>query len=76
MAMKSLTLDQVKQAGRFAWRVTATQREMQVFWPRSDFLGPHVTAMDGESPYVFRQLAPTQTGWHHLPGCDCEFCRG
>ncbi len=69
---RTLTLEQVKKAGRFAWH------DGGYLWvPGSGFavvvaeLPMSVTAVD----WTWKQV-PFADGWHHLPGCTCEFCHG
>lgn len=76
--MKSLTFDQMKQAGRFAWR-----HDSRVLWTKADGLLHVYTNRDGDlDGESFGSLSNTWTGnegyladnWHHLPGCSCQFC--
>jgi hypothetical protein len=66
-----LTLEQVKKAGRFAWIYTFIDH---IFIPGTGFLRRNEDQnWEPEDPAYF--LVDEATGWHHLPGCDCEFCR-
>ncbi len=75
----SLTLEQVKQAGRFAWheRSEAFVPGHGVIWFDWHWEGygsNEVAVMHVEDDWL-----PTAThddGWHHLSSCDCEFCGG
>lgn len=88
--MRPLTLEQVKQAGRFAWQDVGAATpfynpytgELCEF--SSDGIVPYgeVSGLHAE-PYTVRAApqwgtfpASSDTGWYHLPGCDCEFCQG
>jgi hypothetical protein len=69
------TLEQVKQAGLFAWT------SQDVFVPGCGFLdielresygyGETLCFLDRFEPTPY----PSPDGWHHLPDCDCELCR-
>ena len=69
--MPDLTLDQVREAVRFAWHMD----------PGDDFDGGMfadgvfvwANADTGNPPHSYDP--PEYWTWHHLAGCDCEFCR-
>ena len=70
--MPDLTLDQVREAGRFAWHGSTIDPDGHFdgdLWAD----GVYVRTVYRE---VYRGIGePTfKTGWHHLPGCDCELC--
>ena len=84
--MPDLTLDQVREAERFAWHPSG-----QIFVSGADgirdlMLSAVVDVEESGGTFVgFRvtieslQPAPlprSVCGWHHVPDCDCEFCRG
>jgi len=71
-----LSVEEVKQAGKFAW-----DEFMTLYLPDVGFVGfaspGKAPTEDSEAPqfvphpsYMLRE-----SGWHHLDGCDCEFCR-
>ena len=81
----ALTLDQVEQVGRFAYSVDIEWSEHQdcvlaafmghvyvegrFFWASDEweeFSEVDVSEVDGHDGW--------EPLWHHLPGCDCEFC--
>ena len=67
--MPDLTLDQVREAGRFAFR------EYGIFVPGSGFYcagGSYDGDLTPEN--VYPDDRPWADGWHHLPGCDCPYC--
>jgi len=71
--MPDLTLEQVKKAGRFAyahvpWRTYHWRPDGSL-----TFFGFMVDAATVTANIV-DDTAP-HTGWRHLPGCDCEFCK-
>jgi hypothetical protein len=69
------TLQQVKAAGRYA--ECATERggvRFQLTALGGRYLAAHWALGGPESEGVISVEIPT-SGWHHLPGCDCEFCR-
>lgn len=77
---RSLTLDQVKAAGRFAYcRMSDTFYAEGAFWTAyqmADEVDGPLGAFDECEPcpveYVERDLG---YNWEHLPGCDCGICR-
>ena len=83
--MSDLTLEQVKKAGRFAWHESAGQA---LIFTNGQFLRFHEVYGRTKRPcddllefwpndkVALRPEDSGQTryGWHHLPGCDCEFC--
>jgi hypothetical protein len=92
--MKTLTLEQVRKAGRFAYQLTGGD-EVPIYNPNTGDLAEIVPWMGveryGESSnrhadswtmgveprYNIEEHvveADAADDWHHLPGCDCEFC--
>ena len=73
--MKSLTLEQVKQAGRFAW----SDRARLLFVSPTGLIAGN-GSFDYDDAEFHRATYWTSrepliaTGWQHLPGCDCQFC--
>ena len=71
-----LTLQQVKQADKFAW-----DELMTLYLPDVGFVGFAPTEMSPHEGQETPQFVPhpsymlRESGWHHLDGCDCEFCR-
>lgn len=69
-----LTLEQVNAAGRFAWHDHSSD-EVWVYVPGHGivYIEPWYNRVefltDEEVGEVF-----DSGSWHHLPGCDCEFC--
>lgn len=64
-----LTLEQVREAGRSAF-IGGGERPEWWFVPSDDF----VRIRDGKyGKHVAFEDAPSD-GWHHISGCDCEFC--
>lgn len=84
--MPSLTLEQVKKAGRFAILDVGTDGFVAVYVPEEGILGwppyaPEAAARVAEGEDVRDGYGtpvdidgPDCFGWHHLSGCDCEFC--
>lgn len=72
--MGSLTLEQVRKAGQFAFRVNRSRSEAMVYRPLAGVAT--VIANNGltHSPTA-TQMRPPQKGWHHIPGCDCPYCK-
>jgi hypothetical protein len=75
MAEEALTLEQVKQAGQFAWHDIGyvcfrSSDDGDVWLPIVDLDGFvwDYLCVDPED------LELLQNGWHHSPGCDCESC--
>jgi hypothetical protein len=85
--MKTLTLDQVKQAGRFAWR-----EDDLLIYTGSRFIELSVAINGGQTPpdeghvtiwlvhccewRAYPSPAIDDRGhWYHEDGCDCEFCQ-
>ncbi len=71
--MKTLTLEEVKQAGHdaysqgFRYRYVAKERTFYRNLMAGKFGGPALQWMQDE---------PTDAGtWYHNEGCPCEFCR-
>ena len=74
--IKTLTLDQVKAAGRFAWlpnsswlwipSVGVVMMDFCEAWLNKVAWFGGAEVIDNPHPH---------TGWRHLPGCDCEFCK-
>ena len=66
-----LTLEQVKQAARFAWHESGSM------W----VAGMGFALGTEDRPWFVKRVdwtwdsCPFDDGWHHLLGCDCEFCR-
>jgi hypothetical protein len=68
--MDTLTLEQVRKAARFAWN-----DDWSLFVPGLGALDIDADAWT-EDLFGYRpHYGSPQDGWHHLPGCDCEFCR-
>ena len=71
-----LTLEQVRTADRFAW-----DELMNLYLPHIGFVATRVArtaARGGKSDVTYLprpEAAMRPIGWHHLAGCDCEFCR-
>jgi len=75
--MPDLTLEQVRDAGRFAWH------------PREYLFVPGIGVLsisdeyscDEQQGWESIEVNPTAflrswaTGWHHIPGCHCEYCK-
>ena len=80
--MKALTLEEVKQAGRFAWHhegwLFADGEVITLLLASQDSPLPSLTiayaavAAEGKGPHG---SSPKSGGWHHLGDCDCEFCK-
>ena len=71
--MKTLTLDQVRQAERFAY---AHIPWTTFHWAPPDCL--RILHLWGESTVTenIRDDCTPKLGWHHRSGCDCKFCDG
>ena len=74
-----LTFDQVKLAGRYAYRDDLTNHYMLAYDPSDASV--LVAARDRPYPEtgVYADPVPfdgdpPEDGWYHLPPCDCEFC--
>ena len=65
--MKSLTLEQVKQAGRAAYHCASYPRPIEKIWPNSG-------QRKLELWYHGNPMAPPEDGWYHRSICDCQFC--
>jgi len=76
----ALTLEQVREAGRFAWC-----RSTQLFYvPGCGFFCAYESAdeLDGglgtfddiEAADETYLMSAGRGGWHHLPDCNCKFC--
>jgi len=73
--MPDLTLEQVRKAGRFAVRPP----------PYPPGIVVSIYVYDPQSSGVLRwsvydaewqtRLSGAEGGWHHLPDCDCEYCK-
>jgi len=80
--MSDLTLEQVKKAGRFAWETSYTNG-LSVFVPGIGFAWIQHDADDADPETgivntgadMLHPPIDEPDGWHHLPSCDCEFCR-
>jgi hypothetical protein len=92
--VRTLTLEQVREAGLFAWRPEPNVLGADVFVPDVGVIlfgkatagidrgryytsgtDLHAQASPHEvDPRAARTDNPFMDGWHHLPGCDCEFC--
>jgi hypothetical protein len=60
---KTLTLEQVRKAGRFAWHEGGYETvDGSTVRKRGILYGAGVAL-------------PPKDGWHHLRHCDCEFCK-
>jgi len=80
--MKTLTLEQVRKAMRFAWHqdgwIFADGQFICLLLATEDHPLPSLSiayaeaASETEGPHG---SGPQSGGWHHLDGCDCEFCR-
>ena len=84
--MPDLTLEQVKAVGRDAeWRGAAGQVAAVVRWSGERASldgtihyyvgGEEVSDPDAHGTITAWDYWPPRDGWHHLPGCDCEFCQ-
>lgn len=75
--MKTLTLEQVKKAGRFAaigWGDSSPCfSQADAWWFTEEGTIFSEAWSPGSTKEVPFESAPT-SGWHHLDGCDCEFC--
>jgi hypothetical protein len=86
MEMTELTLEQVKQAERFAWHdegivfaygemysldITLAITSMVDRGPR---VQPDIR-VGGARHFQHRAFDSMFGGWHHLPDCDCQFCQ-
>ena len=73
---KLLTLQQVKEANKFAW-----DEFMNLYLPGTGFVGfapPDKAPVEGEEAPQFIPHSSSMlrdSGWHHLDGCDCKYCR-
>lgn len=93
--MKTLTLEQVREAGRFAWH------DLGFLWLPGYPSDADDTSFSMWLPDISTTVQPDRDGgaglwevdtgfsdmipipnddvddyaWHHLPDCDCEFCR-
>jgi hypothetical protein len=87
-----LTLEQVKEAGRFAFQLTGGDevpiwnpctRELAEIIPWSgietygfrSMYRAEPSVVHGPGAIVTRESPDSDSGWHHLPGCDCQFCK-
>jgi len=63
--MTDLTLEQVREAGRTAYRISYNVE----CWPAATKVVDDLMALPAS---WFQETFDGH--WHHLPGCDCEFC--
>ena len=68
-----MTLSEVRKAGRFAWFRHDAQRTVVVWTPETDAVA--FLSADGSYKEKVIQYGGPLDHWHHLPGCDCEFCQ-
>ena len=73
--METLTLDQVREAGRFAYahrprRTFHCQQDGSASYFGFSHMGWYEANMTPNAVDAF--LPPT--GWVHVPGCDCPYC--
>lgn len=69
--MPDLTLDQVRETGRFASRLTM---HGTFKFDTGAVYYESVVVNDVGLPTPYPIAAPVD-GWHHLPGCDCPYCK-
>lgn len=73
----TLTFEQVKEAGRFAYQLTGGD-EVPIWNPYASELA-EIVPWEGYGSYGAHSYFGTDDAadnWHHLPGCDCRFCKG
>jgi hypothetical protein len=72
--MRSLTLEQVRKAGLVA--ISMDEDGYFAKFEGGRFYHSSVDKQAGWQPCWVEADAPGEefTAWHHLPGCDCEFC--
>jgi hypothetical protein len=69
---RPLTLEQVREAERFAWHGSTIDPDGHFdgdLWADGRYV-----RVDTDQVHVGIGSPTFTTGWHHLPGCDCEFC--
>jgi len=71
LTMRDLTLDQVREAGRFAWHDIDMMRGWCLFVSGVGFIVWNWEAYN----YEAMDDSPNDDEWRHIPGCDCEFCK-
>ncbi|MFA6358857.1 MAG: hypothetical protein WCY09_09405 [Candidatus Omnitrophota bacterium] len=80
--MPDLTLEQVRKAGRFAW-LDEPQADGGMWFAGFLFVGGQVFMANTNGGRFDSHDAPPSVDhdgyehnyvWHHLPGCDCEYC--
>ena len=73
--MPDLTLEQVREAGRFAWcEEWESYHDLPLFIPE---YGLFLAGTDWTGNWERGHAEPDSfpaTEWHHLPGCTCEYC--
>ena len=67
--MRTLTLEQVREAGRRAGRSTESTH-----FEGYAFRDGRVYRVGWQGQTLTLKGNPPLTGWHHLPGCDCPYC--
>lgn len=70
--MTTLNLSQVEKANRLAVRFFSHRGDVLVWCPRAKTA---VRVTSGASVSWDDATTHHGYGWHHMPGCDCEFCR-
>lgn len=74
--MRDLSLAQVREAGRFAWRDGFLLPPLLLLFVPGDGL---VSAEAVGTDFVVASIIATHhtpaEGWHHIPGCDCPYCQ-
>ena len=80
--MKTLTLEQAKTAGRFAWHrdgwLVVDGEVVRLLLGSQDEPRPSLAIEYGQvAPETEWEYGPNMRNgdWHHLSGCDCQFCR-
>jgi len=69
--VNDLTLDQVRNAGRFAWHDTDMMRGWCFFVSGAGFIVWNWETYN----YEALDAPPDDDEWHHIPGCGCEHCQ-
>jgi hypothetical protein len=75
---RELTLEQVRSVDRYAmWEGEQKGVEVTVIWFRDRRVQALWNALSDDvgETRTFTVTLP-DTGWVHVPGCDCKFCDG
>jgi hypothetical protein len=72
--MRDLTLDQVQEAGRFAFNEVRGHGGYRADWTRREN-GELEVEVIGNNASVNGMPRVPIGGWHHIPGCDCKYCK-